>query len=57
MKKRFVVELTKTINYEVEAETIDEAEEIVADIESDKEAEIQWAIVPYTEITIKTKEG
>ena len=35
MKKRFVVELTKTICYEVEAE------KFVADIESDKEAEIQ----------------
>ena len=56
MKKRFVVELTKTICYEVEAETMDEAERFVADVENDKEAEMQWINMPYTEITIKTKE-
>lgn len=53
MKKRFVVELVKTIRYHVEAENMDEAEQLVLDMDTDKDAEIKWATNPYEEIHVE----
>ena len=53
MKKKFMVELVKTVQYIVEADDYDEAENIAIDLDSSKEAEIAWATKPYEEIRIE----
>lgn len=53
MKKRFVVELVKTIRYHVEAENMDEAEQLAFDMDIDKDAEIKWVTTPYKEIHVE----
>ena len=51
--KKYFVELIKTMQYHVEAESMDEAEKMAIEMNSDKEAEIQWALNPYEEITVE----
>lgn len=53
MKKKFFVELVKTIQYHVEAENMDEAEQLALDMDADKDAEVRWATDPYEEIRVE----
>ena len=53
MKKKFMVEFVKTVQYIVEAEDYDEAEDIAIELEMDKSADIEWATKPYDEIRIE----
>jgi hypothetical protein len=53
MKKKFFVELVKTVQYHVEAEDMDEAENIAIELDGDKDAEVRWATDPYEEIRVE----
>lgn len=51
--KKYIVELVKTAQYKIEAEDEYEAEKIAIELDSDKEAEVAWALMPYDEISIE----
>ena len=53
MKKKFFVELVKTVQYHVEAEDMDEAENIALKMDADKSADLNWTLLPYNEIYIE----
>lgn len=53
MKKRFVVEFIKIQQYHIEAEDMDEAENIALELDESKEAEIEWATKPYEKIRVE----
>ena len=53
--KKYIVELIKTAQYIVEAEDEYEAEKFAIELDSDKEAEIAWALMPYDEINIEER--
>ena len=53
--KKYVVELIKIAQYIVEAEDEYEAEKFAIELDSDKEAEVAWALMPYDEINIEER--
>ena len=53
MKKRFIVEFVKTVQYVVETEDYDDAENIAIELDMDKSADIEWATKPYEEIHVE----
>lgn len=53
MKKRYFVNFIKVIQYQVEAENMDEAEQIAIEMDSDKSADLDWITSPYDEIQIE----
>ena len=53
MKKKFLVELIKVKQYHIEAEDMDEAENIAFELDESKEAEIEWVNQPYEEIHVE----
>ena len=53
MKKKFMVELIKVKRYHVEAEGMDEAEQLALDMDADKDAEIKWVTDPYEEFRVE----
>lgn len=53
MKKKYFVEFTKTIQYHVEAEDMDKAEQMALDIDADKDADIRWVLEPYERIIVE----
>ena len=53
MKKEYLVLFTKRVGYTVEADSPEKAEQLALDMDADKEAEIRWATIPYTEIEIE----
>ena len=53
MKRTYMVELVKTIQYHVEAEDAYEAEKMAIELDCCKEAEIQWATNSYDEVRVE----
>lgn len=53
MKKLFFVELVKTVQYHIEAENYDEAENMAIEMDNNKNAELLWASKPYEEIRVE----
>lgn len=53
MKKKFKVIFTKVHVYEVEAETMDEAEDIAFDLDADKTEDLSWIMDPVDKIEIE----
>ena len=53
MKKKFKVIFTKVHVYEVEAETMDEAEDIAFELDADTDEDIAWILEPVDRIEIE----
>lgn len=53
MKKKFLVELIKVKQYHIEAEDMDEAENIAFELDASKAAAIEWANQPYDDIGVE----
>ena len=53
MKHKYDEELKKDNIYYVEAENMDEAEDIALEIDADKENELSWVIDPVDEIYVE----
>jgi cytochrome c oxidase assembly protein Cox11 len=53
MKRKYAVEFKKVHIYYVEAENMDEAEDIALEMDADKENELSWAIDPVDEIYVE----
>jgi uncharacterized protein YmfQ (DUF2313 family) len=49
----YFVLFTKRVGYTVEADNPEKAEQLALDMDADKEAEIRWATIPYSEIEIE----
>ena len=53
MKKKFKVTFIKVHDYEIEAETKDEAIKIAYDLDADKDEDIAWILEPIDKISVK----
>lgn len=53
MKKKYVVELIKIVQYHVEANDMDEAENMALEMDADKSADLDWILLPYDEIHVE----
>lgn len=51
--QEYFVEFQKTVQYHVIASSPEEAEEIAIELDSSKEAEEQWATLPYENIIVE----
>lgn len=51
--QEYFVEFQKTIRYHVTASSPEKAEEIAIELDSSKEAEEQWATLPYENIIVE----
>lgn len=51
--QEYFVEFQKTVQYHVTASSPEEAEEIAIELDSSKEAEEQWATLPYENIIVE----
>ena len=51
--QEYFVEFQKTVQYHVTASSPEEAEEITIELDSSKEAEEQWATLPYENIIVE----
>jgi uncharacterized protein YmfQ (DUF2313 family) len=49
----YFVLFTKRVGYTIEADSPEKAEQLALDMDTDKEAEIRWATMPYSEIEIE----
>lgn len=53
--KKYNVKLIKIAQYIIEAENEYEAEKLAIELDSDKEAEVAWALMSYDEIKIEER--
>jgi hypothetical protein len=53
MKEKYFVEFQKVIQYHVEADSPEEAEQLAREMDADKDAQILWATNPYEEIIVE----
>lgn len=53
MKNKYVVKFIKSMNYEIEANSFKEAEDIAIELNSDKSEDIKWIFKPYEEIIVE----